>query len=813
MSNKNKLKTNSFFRKINPFQEKTKIQTQLLTTLLPTVLTPLLVASSISYSIISERLQNDLEKKVSNQVILARQAVNDAFLKSVSTPRIISFTPSVINLAKQASQVVEAEGLPLLSQLDTATIANIEEKYQKEKLLKLDDNLNQFLTLVQETEAIGKIIITDRNGYTIGYSETPPRFIHHQQRWWQEGKNQNSWASPVLSGESPELSTIDYVRSITDSETGDFLGIIKFEIPLSRFDVLSVYLENSGGMAQSQLIQIIDIESKKIITSASLDNALDNQSLLENEVILGVLQSIQQEDANAEEFLPEEIERLIIEKFPIKNFDIYKGFDANFFGDDLLSGYTLNASFILDKQKYHLVTIPGTSWVAIASIDLAEIESAGRELIWVFLTVAIVLGIVTTGIIILISRKISLPLINLADKAQEVADGNLEIVVQTEGSLETATVATNFNNLLTNIKSLLQQQQDSLMEVEKAKQEVERLALSEKQQKENIQKELFELLSDVEGASSGDLTVRAQITEGEIGIIADFFNSIVESLREIVTQVKDTTLKVNQSLSSNEEKMAELATSAVKQADKTQQMLDFVSEMTDSIQIVASNTQLVAKTAQKASNTASNGEIIIDKTFKSIISLRNKVGETGKKVKKLGESSQQISKAISLINQIALQTNLLAINASVEAARAGEEGRGFAVVAEEVGQLASQSAMATKEIEKIVETIQKETAEVVEAMEDGTIQVVESTNLVTKAKEGFGEITKVSQQINDLLQSISMNTVSQTQTSEIVTNLIKDVAQLSQVTSSASHQVSEALGETIANAKNLQASVETFKVS
>ena len=138
-----------------------------------------------------------------------------------------------------------------------------------------------------------------------------------------------------------------------------------------------------------------------------------------------------------------------------------------------------------------------------------------------------------------------------------------------------------------------------------------------------------------------------------------------------------------------------------------------------------------------ASTNATEGGKAMDRTVESIVQLRETVGETAKKVKRLGESSQQISKVISLINQIALQTNLLAINASIEAARAGEEGRGFAVVAEEVGQLAAQSAAATKEIEQIVENIQLETSQVVEAMELGTTQVVEGTHLVEEAKQSL----------------------------------------------------------------------------
>ena len=188
------------------------------------------------------------------------------------------------------------------------------------------------------------------------------------------------------------------------------------------------------------------------------------------------------------------------------------------------------------------------------------------------------------------------------------------------------------------------------------------------------------------------------------------------------------------------------------------------------------------------------------------------MAETAKKVKRLGESSQQISKAVSLINQIALQTKLLAINASIEAARAGEEGRGFAVVAEEVGELATQSAGATKEIEAIVENIQKETGEVVEAMELGNSQVVEGTHLVGEAKQSLDQMVEVSHQIDQLVQSISGETVSQTKTSEMFTNLMKDIAKVSENTSDSSRQVSDSLEGTVEIARQLQASVGNFKI-
>ena len=200
-------------------------------------------------------------------------------------------------------------------------------------------------------------------------------------------------------------------------------------------------------------------------------------------------------------------------------------------------------------------------------------------------------------------------------------------------------------------------------------------------------------------------------------------------------------------------------------------------------------------------------------TVQNILSLRETVGETAKKVKRLGESTQQISRVVALINQISMQTNLLAINAGIEAARAGEEGQGFIVVAEEVGELAARSAAATKEIEQIVENIQRETSEVVQAMELGTTQVVEGTHIVEDAKSSLNQILEVSRQIDALVQSISNATASQLETSSTVSELMKQIAASSQRTSSSSRQVSQSLQQTVAISEQLQSTVGTFKVN
>jgi len=347
-----------------------------------------------------------------------------------------------------------------------------------------------------------------------------------------------------------------------------------------------------------------------------------------------------------------------------------------------------------------------------------------------------------------------------------------------------------------------------------------RLALYEKdelseeksQRQQALEQQLMSLLENVGAAAQGDLTVRADVEAGEIGTVADFFNVIIENLRQIVVQVKSSAHEVNASLGENESVIQSLADEALQQAEQTTLTLDSMSQMTASIQQVAAQAQEAAAVAKTASETATEGEEAMDLTVSNILAMRQTVGQTAKKVKRLGESSQQITKAVMLINQIAQQTNLLAINAGIEAARAGEAGQGFAVVAEEVGELATRSASATEEIERIVETIQRETNDLVEAIEQSTSQVVEGTRRVEDAKTSLNQILAGSQRMDELARLISEATGSQVETSVSVSSLMAEIAQLSARTSDSSRQASEALQQTVNVAQNLNEQVATFVV-
>jgi methyl-accepting chemotaxis protein PixJ len=332
-----------------------------------------------------------------------------------------------------------------------------------------------------------------------------------------------------------------------------------------------------------------------------------------------------------------------------------------------------------------------------------------------------------------------------------------------------------------------------------------------KRSKETLQHQLVELISDVQEVAKGDLTARAEITTGQIGIVADFLNVIIESLRQIVIQVKQAAQQVNVSVGENSHAINQLADEALNQAEEITRTIDSVDQMTLSIQEVANSAHQTAEVARASASTALVAGEAIELTVSSILNLQKTITETAEKIKRFGESSQEISKVVTLINQIGLQTNLLSINASIEASRAGEENQGFIVVAQEVGRLAAESAQATKEIEHIVQNIHLETNAVVQAIEQGTTQVVESTYLVKDVKQSMERIVEVSRQIDELLESISLTTVSQAQTSQAVSLLMKEITKASVRTADSSRVVSTSLQQTVEVAQQLQASVSVFK--
>lgn len=342
--------------------------------------------------------------------------------------------------------------------------------------------------------------------------------------------------------------------------------------------------------------------------------------------------------------------------------------------------------------------------------------------------------------------------------------------------------------------------------------EAQRRAAQTEQAKEDLQRQVIRLLDDVEGAARGDLTVEAKVTADVLGAVADAFNLTIQNLREIVRQVKKAAQQVNKGSTDSESYARNQSSDALRMAEELAVTLNSVQMLTDSIQRVAENAREAEEVARSSSVTALKGGESVERTVVGILQIRETVSETARKVKRLAEASQEISKIIALISQIASRTNLLALNASIQAAKAGEAGRGFAIVADEVRQLADRSAKSLREIEQIVLQIQSETGSVMIAMEEAIQQVLDVTDKSEQAKRSLEDIIEVSNHIDKLVGSITADTVKQRENSLAVAQVMQAVELTAQETSKESQRVASSLQNLVGISRDLLSSVERFRI-
>lgn len=356
-------------------------------------------------------------------------------------------------------------------------------------------------------------------------------------------------------------------------------------------------------------------------------------------------------------------------------------------------------------------------------------------------------------------------------------------------------------------------EQASLIEkVENANSYAEIFSDEQSQQQQLLQQQILKLLKDIDKASQGDLTVKAEVISGKIGIIAENFNTIIDNIRALVAKVQSSTSQVNIAVNENEDAIRQLSEKALTQDTKINLTLDSVHQIKRDLQSMSENAQKAASFAHTVSFNAKESGTAIDSTMQNIFDLRSTIDDMAKKIKRLGESSQQISHMVSLIDEIGTRANILAFNAELEAARISEDNNSFLVFATELGELAIRCTGATQEIEQIAKNTQRDTQQVVKAMELGTSEVVKGTHLVEDVKKSFNQILNVSQQLDKLVQSISQATVSQVETSQAVTTLMSEIYQVSEITSSC-QTISQSLQKTVDIAQELQTNVSKFKIN
>ena len=748
---------------------------QLLLTVLPILLVPLAVGIMVLYQTNQKSFAAQTKPYLRKQARLAAETVQGLLEEELKLPDILAHSPLVVDSALVSSQRAEAINLSKIP------MQQVEKMFSASRLLQPNQDLNDYLRTTAKIGKVAQLSITEKHGFNIGYTIPPYDFVQRDEKWWQKGKSKGRWVSAPDFDPSVRLFSISIVQAIAEPQSREFLGVVKSVVPASRFDRVAVYLEQTN-MKNSEIVQLVDTSSGGVVTTATAKGASSTRKVKGGEAVVAVgaslVKAFQEPKLNLEQVMGE-----LQQQYSLKNLTF------NRFNPQTNENEP-SASFLYQGKYYTITTIPKINWVSVASIDRGEIVTTDGELMVVFALTTFLVAVAILVILLLLARHLSAPLVNLAKVFEQVRSGNLDVVAQPVGNRETKTLARSLNSLVKQIKNLKHQQTDY----------------------NELQQELFQLLGDVEKLSTGDLTVRAKVGSTPVSMITKYFNIIIESLQDIVIQVKEAAFNVNSSIAQNEGATSQLTEQILQQTNQITDILNSVGEMNHSIQAVAEKARVALQMADTAATQAQTGGENIEQTVAAVYQLRSNVALTVKKAKQLAEFSQEVVHAIAPLNHIAMQTKVLALNANIETAKLAAEHPGLATVSEEVNTLAERLATVKTDIEQIVDQAQWKISEVMEAMEEEISQIVAGTSSLEKTQQDIKQIREIAQQLQQLVQSIADDTITQFQTSRSLTQSKEEMITVAERTADSSLAVSNAWQETFVLARQLQVSVETFKI-
>jgi twitching motility protein PilJ len=445
------------------------------------------------------------------------------------------------------------------------------------------------------------------------------------------------------------------------------------------------------------------------------------------------------------------------------------------------------------KESRYFVFSPVSvgGWMLAMEVNKSEIVAPVNKAVSFMVIFAAVSFIVLAGVIWGISRLIIVnPIRSIMNLFGEIGMGNFDARAEVIYQDEIGEMASSLNAMLDNTLVLIQSREE----------------------RDAIQASIMRLLDEISGLAEGDLSRRAVVTAELTGAIADSFNAMAEQLSGVIKNVKQATGQVTTTTRKVNTSSTQLAKASELQARQVSQSKNAINEMAASIRQVANTAVQSAAVSKKSTVNAKEGAEAVQNTNKAMEEIRKNVQETSRSIKRLGESSQEIGNIVQLINDIADRTSILALNASIQAAMAGDAGRGFAVVAEEVQRLAERSTNATKQIDTLIKNIQGEINEAGSSMEESIQRVVEGSTLAGNAHQKLQQIEAVSNQLAELIQSISIAATQQTKSSDDITNTMEKMGAVSSKNLAASRQTTRAINQLAATSNELAASVEAFKL-
>jgi methyl-accepting chemotaxis protein len=422
----------------------------------------------------------------------------------------------------------------------------------------------------------------------------------------------------------------------------------------------------------------------------------------------------------------------------------------------------------------------------VVGFSTETMEMNIRQSRWVVIGIGTAILLVGGVIFGFLTLQIVKPLRALARAAREVAAGNINVEVQASTTDEIGVLASAFNIMITNIRSSMSEIQQNADIAKRAAQEAHEARKASEEQQEYLSGNVQNILLVMQNFAQGDLTAHLAVKNNDaIGMISRGFNEAVANIRQLVVQVIEAVRETANASSHIAEVSQAMAEDIRHQARQTGAIASLIERMDT---ITGHNADEAARESAEASTDAQNGGVVVTSTIQGITTIASVVAKSASTIEALGKSSEQIGEIVQVIEEIADQTNLLALNAAIEAARAGEQGRGFAVVADEVRKLAERTQKATKEIGTTIRVIQSDTNEAVRAMHEGTREMDKGKTSAAQAAEALERIINRTSNVAAIISAMAESSKEQTSTSS---NIVENVENISAVTEAATSSTSE----------------------
>lgn len=422
----------------------TSLRNQLLRIFLPLTLGPLAIASFVGYRVIDGYAQQNARNHLSEVASVAGDATLRFVDDSLKIPLAVASNPLIVQKANAWAEQVAASGL------DQQPIEALEQRFAETRSLSIDPTLNAYMQRVVENEGIDKLHVTQKDGFVFTYSIPTGDFVQSDEEWWQNAQANTTWIQPPEVDPSTGEFSVDFSQAVIDPNSGQFLGVVQAVISAETFNRSVIDLLEDLELERSEQVQIVDATTGLVIGTVQADGVADRPDITGGEAIQQASAALSEASKNPGAGVQQVLDG-VSEQHGLRRVEIFT-YDA------AVGGQILEATFNYQGKEYDMVAIPNADWVAISSVDIADIRAAGRNLALILVLMAVPLSGAAVFLVLWLANQLTEPIKGLSGTAERVSLGDLNVVAEPQGSSETKTLAQSFNTLVARVRNFLDEQ-------------------------------------------------------------------------------------------------------------------------------------------------------------------------------------------------------------------------------------------------------------------------------------------------------------------------------------------------------------------